>query len=123
MKKQNFSGEKIMNMTAKVSQNYDEKTINDIRTTYVSSPLRATVDSLAIKYNKTPRSVIAKLSALGIYQKPEAVTKRGEPIVRKGLYVREIQEALNVDLASLEKMSKADLATLRDALKDCAVIG
>ena len=106
----------MTNMTAKISTNYDEATINDIMDTYTSSPARFTVDALAEKHNKSARSVIAKLSALGVYIKPEAVTKAGEPIVKKETYVQQIQDVLKMELASLEKMTKADLVKLQVAL-------
>ena len=102
------------NMTAKASGNYTEDMINDITAKYKSAPLRATVDALAAEHGKTVRSVIAKLSAIGIYQKPVAVTKRGEPVVRKSEIVAELMAALGTDetLASLDKVSKTDLEAL-----------
>ena len=108
----------MTNMTAKISTNYDEDTINDILDTYTSAPARFTVDALAEKHNKTARSVIAKLSALGVYVKPAAVTKAGEPIIKKEVYIQEIQSVLKMELASLEKMTKNDLIKLRDAVSE-----
>ena len=52
---------------------------------YSADPVRATVDALADQVRKSPRSIIAKLSALGIYVKAERVTKRGEPVVQEGV--------------------------------------
>lgn len=52
------------------------------------------------------RSVIAKLSSLGIYQKKQYLTKRGEIPVRKAEYIEKIAEILNVDVETLESMEK-----------------
>jgi len=104
----------MTNMTAKVSTNYTEEMIASMLDQYEGSPVRATVDQIASQFNKTPRSIIAKLSALGVYQKPVAVTKRGEPIVKKEVYIAKIQAALNTELTSFEKMTKADLEVLAE---------
>jgi len=54
-----------MDVTAKSSANYSDADITIITDEYALEPTRETVDSLAERLNKTPRSVIAKLSALG----------------------------------------------------------
>ena len=83
---------------------------------YETNPTRDTVDALAKEFDKTPRSVIAKLSALGMYVKPERVTKRGEPIVLKEELVAKVQNAVGRELPSLAKMTKPDLSQLIEAL-------
>ena len=69
----------MTDVTAKSSSNYSDADIAIITEEYQLEPTRATVDGLAEQFGKTPRSIIAKLSALGVYQKVERVTKRGEP--------------------------------------------
>ena len=101
-------------LTAKASGNYSEEMIATMTERYTANPNRATVDALAEEFDKTARSVISKLSTLGIYQKAERVTKRGEPIIKKEVYVAKIQEALGAEFASLDKMTKADLQSLAD---------
>lgn len=113
----------MTNMTAKISTNYDEATINDIVSAYSSAPARFTVDALAQKHNKSARSVIAKLSALGVYVKPVPVTESKVLKVTKETYIRQIQDVLKVELASLEKMNKADLEVLREVIGDCTTDG
>lgn len=66
------------------------------------------------------RSVIAKLSALGIYKKKEYRNKRGEIPIKKEEYIQRIAEQLNcsVDiLESLEKANKNVLKLIEEALK------
>ena len=106
----------MTDMTAKVSANYTQEMVDVISSTYSDAPTRATVDSLAEKFDKTPRSIIAKLSALGIYVKAERVTKRGEPVVRKDELVAQVQTTIGIELPSLVKMTKADLQSLIEAV-------
>jgi len=99
-------------MTAKASANYTQEMVDTISSDYSANPTRATVDALAEKFGKTPRSIIAKLSALGIYVKVERVTKRGEPVVRKDELVAQVQKSLGFEVPSLAKMTKVDLQNL-----------
>ena len=109
-------GRIFMDVTAKSSANYSDADITIITEEYQLEPTRETVDSLAARLNKTPRSVIAKLSALGVYQKAERVTKRGEPVVMKAELVEKVQNAIGRELPSLNKMTKVDLQFMIDAL-------
>ena len=99
-------------MINNASANYTEEMIDSMTAQYLDAPVRATVDAIALDFVKSPRSVISKLSALGIYQKQEAVTKTGEPVFYKHEYVAQVQEALGQEFPSLEKMTKADLERL-----------
>lgn len=61
------------------------------------------------------RSVIAKLSSLGVYKKREYLTKRGEVPVKKEEYIERIALLLDVNaeiLESLEKVNKSVLALI-----------
>ena len=104
----------MTNLTANASANYSEDMINTMTSAYSEAPTRATVDSLASQFNKSARSIIAKLSALGIYQKAERVTKAGAPVVLKAEIVAELLSELGTTdaIPSLEKVSKADLQRL-----------
>jgi N-methylhydantoinase B/oxoprolinase/acetone carboxylase alpha subunit len=108
----NFGRKFMTAMTAKASGNYSQEMIDSMIAAYQAEPTRATVDALADEFDKSARSVISKLSTLGVYQKAERVTKRGEPIIKKEVYVAKIQEALGAEFASLDKMTKADLEAL-----------
>ena len=101
-----------MTMTANASKNYTDEMISAISSQYTANPVRATVDALAKEFNKTPRSIIAKLSALGLYVKVERATKRGEPVVRKDELVAQVQNSLGFEAPSLTKMTKVDLQNL-----------
>lgn len=79
---------------------------------YVASPTRAVVDQYAELFNKSSRSIIAKLVREGVYQAQERVTKTGEPVVRKQDLVEKIEAITGIDLPSLTKASKSDLVEL-----------
>jgi len=67
------------------------------------------------------RSVIAKLSSLGIYKKKTYLNKNGEPPVKKEVYIEKLAELLDTNLElldSLEKVNKRVLQLLVDALED-----
>jgi hypothetical protein len=106
----------MTDVTAKASPNYTDSMLATMREEYTLEPTRDTVESLAIEFGKTPRSIIAKLSAMGIYQKQERVTKRGEPVVMKAELVAQVQNAIGRELPSLAKMTKPDLQFMIDAL-------
>lgn len=48
--------------------NYTEGQVQRMLAAYNAAPTRATVDALAKEFVKTPRSVIAKLTTLGVYK-------------------------------------------------------
>lgn len=77
------------------------------------------VDQIADHLEVPQRSVIAKLSSLGVYQKKQYLNKRGEPPVRKDEYVDRIATHLGVApevLDSLEKVNKNVLRMLDERL-------
>lgn len=104
-------------MMTEANKNYTEEMVEAMTAQYLNAPTRETVDELAAAFNKSARSVISKLSALGVYKRQEAVTKTGAPIVRKDQYIAEVQEALGHEFPSMEKMTKADLERLVKVLK------
>lgn len=83
------------------------------------------VDEIAAALEVQPRSVIAKLSSLGVYKKKEYRTKRGEVPVKKEEYIERIANLLNVavdTLESLEKVNKSVLALLEKTLLEAKVV-
>ena len=75
------------------------------------------VDELASHLARSPRSIIGKLSKLGIYQKKEYLNKRGERPVTKLELVANIAEALGVEqLEGLDKAPKEVLRIIADSL-------
>jgi len=97
--------------------NYTETQEARMREFYLEVPGRGSVDCLAEEFGKSPRSIIAKLSNMGIYVAPPRTTKAGKPIVKKEVLVAEIMTKLGVEAPSLVKANKQDLERLVDAVR------
>jgi len=74
------------------------------------------VDELALMLGKSKRSIIGKLSRMGIYKKKEYLTKAGLNPVSKQELVDRIAARLGIDLTGLEKAPKQTLARLSEVL-------
>lgn len=75
---------------------------------------------IAAELGVPDRSIIAKLSSLGVYKKKTYLNKRGEVPIKKDEYIERIATLLGVDterLESLVKVNKNVLVLLEDALK------
>jgi hypothetical protein len=88
---------------------------------YNANPGREAVEAIAARIGKSPRSVIAKLAATGVYQTPQRTTKTGDPIIKKEEMVRDIEECLDISVPTLVKAGKQDLAKLVKAIKESLV--
>ena len=81
------------------------------------------VEMLAQELKVPSRSIIAKLSSLGVYKRKQYVNKRGEPPRRKSEYIESIATLLNLDLElceSLEKTNKLLLGLIEERLQIAA---
>ena len=99
--------------------NYNEEQTQYIVEQYVSDPTKATVDRLAQEMEKSPKSIIGKLSREGVYRRSVYKTKTGESPVTKEQIVRDIEDVLGINhesLTGLEKSPKNILKQLRDSL-------
>lgn len=79
------------------------------------------VATIAAGLDVPERSVIAKLSSLGVYTKKSYVNKRGEVPVKKSEHIERIAELLDVDeelLESLEKVNKTVLKLIENKLSE-----
>ena len=101
-------------MAEATAKNYTDEMVEAMVAAYEDTPTLATVDALVQEFGKPKRSIISKLSSLGVYKaQPRNTTKQGEPVVRKADIANAIQEKLGTSqLDSLIKMSKSDLQTL-----------
>lgn len=64
------------------------------------------VKDIAAEFDVPERSIIAKLSSLGIYQKKQYLNKRGEVPVSKQVYIDRIAKLLDINAELLESMEK-----------------
>ena len=79
------------------------------------------VATLATMLDVPERSVIAKLSSLGVYAKKQYVNKRGEVPIKKSAHIEHIAELLGCDeelLESLEKVNKQVLKLIELKLSE-----
>ena len=77
--------------------------------------------AIAAELDVPERSIIAKLSSIGVYQKKAYVNKRGETPVKKSEHINELATTLGCEpelLESLEKVNKNVLVMLLKALKN-----
>lgn len=101
-------------MTFKYTQEITDKLIKD----YTA---KIPVEKLAAELSVPTRSVIAKLSSLGVYEKKQYLNKQGKPPVKKSEYIERIGELLDVNLElleSLEKVNKSILELILTKLSD-----
>ena len=99
-----------------VERNYTDEMVARMEEVDSANPTRETAEALAVELEKPVRSVIAKLSNLGIYKAQARVTKTGAPVIRKEDLVDQIQATVGVQVPTLAKATKQDLQTLLTAL-------
>jgi len=100
---------------------YTPEIIDNITKVYTASPGLEIVTLLAKQYDVSPRSIISKLSSLGIYKRKEYLNKRGEPPVKKEVYIDSIAQMLGIEpqlLESMEKVTKIGLVQVYEGIRD-----
>ena len=103
-----------------MAANYTDEQVQYMVKKYTAEPNRNPVDELALKLNKSIKSIIGKLSREGVYQKAIYRTKTGEIPMTKGEIILNIAELLEADynkIAGLEKSPKQDLKYLLDVCR------
>ena len=83
---------------------------------YKAEPSQETVAAFDEKFGKTVKSVIAKLSREGVYQKKEYVSKAGTKPVKKEELATELMEAFGLSEAEADSLAKANKTALQKIL-------
>ncbi len=96
-------------MTAK-NVNYTAEQTVEIVTAYQAGE---TVEALAERFQKSVRSIVAKLSREGVYKKKEYTTKNGEKVVKKDAHADAIGAILKLAENDIESLTKANKSALR----------
>lgn len=91
---------------------YTKEVTDLITKAYKEEPSQNTVKKLAEELSVPDRSIIAKLSSLGIYKKKEYVNKRGEPPTKKAEHIENIANLLNINLELLDSLEKVNKSVL-----------
>lgn len=94
-------------MTTEKTPNYTPEQETQLQQLYQSG---TTIPDLATQFGKSERSIVAKLSRMGIYQ-GKGRPQPGSRVTKAGLVAR-LGELLN--LGNLETLEKADKAALVD---------
>lgn len=105
--------------TSTKTPNYTPEQTAEMLTTYDPARSEETIKALAEKLGKSVRSVVAKLSREGVYQKKEYKTKTGEKVVKKNEHADAIGALLQLsenDADSLTKCNKTALKAIFEAL-------
>ena len=71
-----------------------------------------TVEQIAETFGKSVRSIVAKLSREGVYQKKQYVSKSGEPVQKKDATADAIGAVLRLTEAETESLTKANKTAL-----------
>lgn len=101
---------------ATVKTAYTAEQTAELVSAYSANPSANTVSDFAVKFGKTTKSIIAKLSREGIYQKAERVTKTGEPIIKKDSLANELEMLCGLTEAEADSLTKANKTALRKIL-------
>lgn len=70
------------------------------------------VAAIAAELEVSERSIIAKLSAMGVYKKKPYLDKRGQVPIKKAELIERIAKALDLSLEDVESLEKANKAIL-----------
>lgn len=90
--------------------NYTQEVLDSIVEAYKTG---ASVQELSVVHNIPVRSIIAKLSNLGVYVKKHYVSKTGEIPVKKEQLLETIADLLGEDLEKIESLEKCTKSTLK----------
>ena len=94
------------------TRKYSVEEVKFITEEYEHSPTKDTVEFLAQKLEVTPRSIIGKLSKLGIYVKQPYTPKYAEKPISKEELVAEIARVLDLDIEQLMGLTKSQKPAL-----------
>ena len=75
-----------------------------------------TVESLALAFGKTTRSLVAKLSREGVYKKAERVSKTGGAIVKKDSLSDQLALLCGLSEGEADSLTKANKTALEKVL-------
>lgn len=87
---------------------------------YKASPTADTVADFANRFGKSVKSVVAKLSREGVYQKKVYVSKTGAPVQKKDTTADAIGAILQLSEADVDSLTKANKRALEAIFKALA---
>ena len=96
--------------------NYTPEQVNALVSAYVANPSAETVQQFAEAFGKSVRSIVAKLSREGVYQKKVYVSKTGETPVRKDETAEKIGILVGLSEGEVDSLTKANKTALAKIL-------
>lgn len=87
---------------------------------YKASPTQETVADMATRFGKSVKSIVAKLSREGIYQKKEYTTKSGARPVKKDTTADAIGAILKLSESDTDSLTKCNKRALEEIFKALA---
>ena len=101
-------------MTASTTKavNYTAEQTAAMIAAYVAAPTAVTVESLALQFGKTVKSVVAKLSREKVYVAKTYVSKTGEAPVKKDSLADKLAEIVGLTEAEADSLTKANKTAL-----------
>ena len=101
-------------MAAKLA--YTAEQTAELVSAYAANPSAEVVATFAEKFGKTVKSVVAKLSREGVYQKKEYVSKTGGKPVKKDALANEFQDVFGLTESEADSLTKANKTALAKIL-------
>ena len=98
---------------ATVKTAYTTEQTVELVNAYKAEPNAETVAAFAEKFGKTVKSVIAKLSREGVYQKKEYVSKSGQKPEKKDSVADAIGAILKMSDGEIDSLAKANKTALQ----------
>lgn len=106
-------------MAKEKAVNYTDEMTAELVSAYRSEPTAQTVEAFSLKFDRSVRSIVAKLVREGVYKKPEYVGKTGQKPIFKEAIVQTIAGRLDLadnEADSLSKVNRSVLLKLQSAL-------
>ena len=107
-------------MAAQAKTAYTVEQTIELVEAYKVNPSQETVSHFAEKFGKTVKSVIAKLSREGVYQKKEYVSKSGQKPEKKDSVADAIGAVLGLSEGEIDSLAKANKTALQKIFKALA---
>lgn len=104
--------------TAKTAYTVEQTTA--LVAAYQAAPTAETVAAFAETFGKSVKSIVAKLSREGVYQKKTYVTKAGAAPVRKEELADRLQAVFGLSEAEADSLAKANKTALVKILEKVA---
>ena len=96
----------------KATQRYTEAETKELIMLYEEDPTKENVEYLSLKFNKSQKSIISKLSREGVYVSTGYKPKYGEKPITKEEIVTNVAKMLGIEEYTLEGLAKSNKSAL-----------